>query len=491
MKSKKTIFRGVAAVAALAAIALLAGCAGGGAPARPAWVDGRPTDTDAIMYFVGVGQAADEATAETEATISAVNAINQSLGVTIESEVEMQTRETLDAYEEEFEQRIRQSGAGVIAGFRVEDKFVETSDDGRVIVHLLGAYERSAYEEERQKRADLIKEAEDAVAIPEAEGDRLFAQEDYYRALQQYVTAASAALGSEIRNADVKFERTISKAVDAISRFSLVKLNDELEGELNRPLPEPFEVEVMAGDVPIPDAELTASFREIGSGDRVRVREEQFRTDADGIGSFQMPSPTIVGPGEVTVSLNVAAFVEPLEDAPRAWRGLVDGLRQAIVDRRVVFRYNVVSAARLVPTGIVIVDTDLDGNPRPRDTSAAGVLSMMSDNGYAVRLLPYDSSRLLSLSDSDIVGELAAEFGDEVERVIIGTAAITDASESDGNHTVRVDASYRALELATGVVLASENILKNARASSLESAIQNALTGAGADAGERLMRSLP
>lgn len=459
----------------------------------PDWVLGAPPQEAGYAFFVGAGtdDQGRIAAAEESASLSMIDSIVRYLGVEITSQSTAEARATLDEFEAEVTQQIRQESEARLEGFQLVDRFVDRRGDS-VTVYLLGRYEERALEAERRRLRGLFEEQIALVEEPAGEARRLLSAGDYFQAAQKFLDAAAAAASSNIRNADVKFTENIRSAREVVSSFEFVKQNDDLSTFVAEPFTDRFVAQLRRSDNgrPVPNAKIVASYRERLQNGRMGIRTASLRTDADGYVSFAPAPPRAVGEWSLTMSLDLTDQLSPLDAVRGDDARFVDDLRDSIASQRTVFTYQVLSRSRSVPTGVLIADTDIAGNILGSNATAAGVVQFLTDADFNVQLLPVDSRLLLSGEIPEVVRRIRTEVSGSVDRVILGIVGIEEFQEVDGV-LVKVSGSVSAVDLNTGEVLYSTSTFQRSRGNSANSAISAAFRSMGLKVGEEMVNNLP
>ncbi len=484
-------------LASVVVVVLIAGCASGpdagGTTEAPEWVLGAPPQEPGYTFFVGAGtdQTGSLPAAEEAASLSMIDSIVRYLGVEITSESTAQARATLEEFETEVTQQLRQQSEARLEGFQLVDRFVDQRDES-ITVYLLGRYEESALEAERRRLRGLFEEQLAVVEEPAREARRLASAGEYFQATQKYLDAAAAAANSNIRNADVKFTENIRSARELVSSFELVRHTDELTTFVAEPFDRSFvaQLRVAESGRPVPNAKIVASYRERLQNGRMGIRTAALRTDADGFVRFAPASPRAVGSWNLTMSLDLTDQLAPLDAIRGEEARFVDDLRDSIASQRTVFSYQVLSRARSVPTGVLIADTDIAGNVLDSTTTATGVVQFLSDADFSVQILPVETRLLLSEEMSSLVARLQREVGGTVDRVILGVVGIEEFEEGDGV-LVKVSGNISAVDLNTGAILHSTSTFQRSRGNSANSAISAAFRSMGLKVGEEMVNNLP
>jgi len=415
--------------------------------------------------------------------------INQYLGVDISLVSTTEQRASFDEFETEMRNTITLQADGRIAGFRIQDRY-EVSTGAGVTVYILASYEKAALEQERQKREALIQEQEDAVSIPENQGRAALSARDGLGAVTGFSQAAEAAMDASIRNADVRFERNMRSLAETIQAFELQILQVPSQLVVSAPPTEDFVVALSFQGAPAPGLDLRATFSEAQSGGRSRVQNITQKTDADGTVRFRLPPPTLVGSQTLTVSLDLSAYLGPLEDVPRAQQALSNALFDNASAKMVRLPYSVISLAREVPMGIFVLDTDISGNPTGRTETSQGIVQELSSAGFRITPLNLQPAQVgASVNPSTVIQLLDQQGVVGADRLILGRVSIVSVEERDG-FLVRVGGSVEVYDRNTGVLLFSQEGFKLSQGASSARAISSAFSSLGRDLGTAIARGL-
>lgn len=479
----------------LLAVFVVAGCATG-PPDRsvPDWLIQPPAADEQNEYFVASATArdGDSAAASEHAAAALLTQINQALGVNVDVLTTAQARSTLDSYEANLVQQVTQAGGGRIEGLRINDRYIVEAD-GQVTVHLLGAYERTAFERERQARRELLRQREALLLEPEVEAARAAELGESARALLLYsqsAAAAAVAVEEGLRIAPGVLERVLQAAGGLAAGLTLETLSGPVQPMVDTPIAEPvlFLLTDRSG-APVPQAPLEISYQ-IRSGGRVALRTERLVTGDDGVVRFTHPSATVPGDRSVTARLDLPEVFALTDRLPESMAAQVNSLETAVANVRASYQFNVVSRAREFATAVVITDTDATGAPMPVRRTADGVREVLLQAGFTLVPAEVDYETLALLSDAELAGYLQSVLPTSVERVIVGTAGITDFSDGDG-YLVRVSATLHAVDLVLGEPVHQVSGVKNAQSSSANGAITSAFLSLGRALGEELASSMP
>lgn len=478
-----------------------AGCAGSPAPApatpesapkAPAWTLETPAPRDGLTFFVGYadGPADGEVQAAEAATASLIGEIMRYIGVTITADSTATARSTLDSFQADLVQTVKQSSTNRVSGFQISERYVAKRTNA-VTVYLLGRYATKDLEAEKRRIAAVFQEKLDAVAVPEAEGKALLEDGDAVGAARRFIAAAAAAAGSDVENSAIKFERNINNAKSALSRVSLTKLNDRLEAYPGAAFPAPFRAKLSVGSRPLAGAPVIVGYQSRLPNGRMTTRTATVLSGADGVASFDHPSPDFVGKAALTMRLDLSSAVEPLYGISDRFSSMVAGLEDEIAGKRVSFEYAVLSRARTVPTAVVVADADSSGALSVGTTSSA-LLQALSSAGFRVSIATLGADAIAGRDDAAILSAAKGSLAGRAERLAYGTTRVVSVRDDRGQKIATVSAEIKVVELATGNILYSAVKQVPAVATSEREAVEAARRQLGQKTiGEDLAAQLP
>jgi hypothetical protein len=495
----KTI-RPLSILAAALAAALLFACGTAPKPASaqeapPAWVLNPPEPDTQYMYFVGSGESKTGSMTEGEefARGALIDEIMRYLGVRISSETTATARASLESYQADVVQTLKSTSAGRVVGLEIAERWI-TRREGRTGVFLLARYNRTELAKEKRRLEELFREKIEAVSGPEAEGRELEGRGELYQAALRYLEAAAAASKSDLENADIKFERNMNQAREAVRRIGLVKLNDNLKVYVGQEFPSGFKLKVVAGssasDPGVAGVALRLSFKEMAASGRLSTRSQRAKSGEDGGLSFAPPPPGFVGPENLTAALDLDEALEALQEVPDRLYPQVEALEELARGKSVRFAYESLSLAGTIPTGIAVFDLDATGNPITMTETAAGLLGELGKAGFTVVSLPVAAAQVAGRPDNQVIADLAAGYQGQVQRAIFGAARIADTVQEGQTIIIQVSGSVKVVDLASGKVLLSVNKSKRAQGSSPSAALSTAFKKLGEDLGQAIVNQL-
>ena len=461
----------------------------------PEWVLNPPESDDLYMYFTGSGTSSTGSLAEAEqaARGAVLDEIMRYLGVRITSETTATARASLDDFQTDVVQQLTSRSSGRVTGLEIAEKW-QVEQAGGLTLYLLARYNKTDLTKEKRRLEEVFQEKIEAVSRPELEAQELESRGRLYQAAIRYLDAASAAFKSDLENAEIKFERNINQASDAIRRIGLVKLNDNLSVYLGQEFEEPFRVKVVNGstvdDPGVEGVAVRVVYKEMRQSGRAAVRTALVKTDAEGVASFQSPAPNFVGKEKITMSLDVSDALESLLDVPDALYSQVEGFEQLVLKKKVTFSLESLSMASLISTGVAVFDLDASGNPIALTETSAGLLEKLGRAGFQVNNLPVAVTNVAGRSSAQVLQFLNNNFGAQVDRAIFGTAKISDHSQDNDTVIIQVSGTVTVVELSSGKTLLTVNKSKRAQGTNASAALSTAFKKLGEDFGEAIINQL-
>jgi len=487
-------------VAGLSASALVA-CAAGpqaapetGDEKPPSWVLDPPEDTAESVYFTGSGtdHDGDVAAAEDIATNRVIAEITRYLGIEVTSDTTAEAEASLDSFQANVRQEVRQRGEARVEGLHTEDRYVEERN-GRVTLHVLARYEREALEQERARLARLFQERVDAVEIPAAEARERAERYDIYGAIRKYIEAAAAAAGSDLRNRDIYVEENLRRAEELAESLSMRLEPATVVGDSGG-FEDRFALEVFQEDageeIPVANVSVRATYPRRGTSGRTTMHSERLTTDGEGKVSFAPSTDVPIGQGTVTFAVDFTSALEQMRDVPADYRGAVDRIRSAVTALRERGTYEMRSAARTVPTAVAVAELDEEGDVLARSRTAGGIEQVLREHDFRLTGADLGDLDFSSVGREEVASAARRAADGRYERLIYGTARITQVDDRDG-YIVRVDGEITVVDVETGEILSSESRFARSRGSSSSAAADSAFRSLGRGAAEHLLETLP
>jgi hypothetical protein len=469
--------------------------AGEGAVTPPDWVLNPPESDDQYVYFTGSGTSSSGSLAEAEqaARGGVLDEIMRYLGVRITSETTATARASMDDFQTDVVQQLTSTSSGRVTGLEIAEKW-QVEQAGGLTLYLLARYNKTDLAREKRRLEEVFQEKIEAVSGPELEAQELQSQGQLYQAAVRYLDAASAAFKSDLENVEIKFERNINQASDAIRSIGIVKLNDNLSTFMGREFEEPFRAKVVNGatadDPGVEGASVRVVYKVMRSSGKTAVRTETVKTDADGFVSFQAPAPNFVGKEQLAMSLDISDAMESLLDVPDELYSQVEGFEQLVLSKKVTFSFESESMASRISTGVAVFDLDASGNPIALTETSAGLLEKLGQAGFQVNNLPVAVTNVAGRPTAQVARFLNNNFSGQVQRAIFGTAKISDHSQDKDTVIIQVTGTVTVVDLDSGNTLLTVNKSKRAQGTNASAALSTAFKKLGEDIGEAIINQL-
>jgi hypothetical protein len=484
-----------------ALLLFIPGCASGpesgagSAGEPPDWVLNPPEADDQYVYFTGSGTSSRGSLAEAEevARGGVLDEIMRYLGVRITSETTATARASVDDFQTDVVQQLTSKSSGRVTGLEIAEKW-QVQQAGGLTLYLLARYNKTDLAKEKRRLEEVFQEKIEAVSGPEMEAQELQSRGQLYKAAVRYLDAASAAFKSDLENVEIKFERNINQASDAIRSIGIVKLNDNLSTFMGHEFDEPFRAKVVNGstadDPGVEGASVRVVYKVMRSSGRPAVRTETVKSDASGFVSFQAPAPNFVGKEQLTMSLDISDAMESLLDVPDELYSQVEGFEQLVLSKKVAFSFESESMASRISTGVAVFDLDASSNPIALTETSAGLLEKLSQAGFQVNNLPVAVTNIAGRPAAQVAQFLKSNFSGQVERAIFGTAKISDHAQDKDIVIIQVTGTVTVVELASGKTLLTVNKSKRAQSTNASAALSTAFKKLGEDIGEAIINQL-
>lgn len=415
------------------------------------------------------------------------------LGVRITSETTATARASLDDFQTDVVQQLTSTASGRVTGLEISEKW-QVEQAGGLTLYILARYNKTDLMKEKRRLEEIFQEKIEAVSGPELEAQELQSRGLLYQAAIRYLDAASAAFKSDLENAEIKFERNINQASEAIRSIGIVKLNDNLSTYMGKEFEEPFQAKVVNGstadDPGVEGVSVRVVYKVMRKSGRPAVRTATVKTDTDGVISFAAPAPNFVGTEQIIMSLDISDALESLLDVPDKLYSQVEGFEQLVLKKKISFSFESLSMASRISTGVAVFDLDASANPIALTETSAGLLEKLGQAGFQVNNLPVAVTNVAGRSTAQVAQFLNKNFGTQVERAIFGTAKISDHSQEKDTVIIQVSGTVTVVELASGKTLLTVNKSKRAQGTNASAALSTAFKKLGEDIGEAIINQL-
>ena len=346
-------------------------------------------------------------------------------------------------------------------------------------------------------RAQLLELFHPSTADPsvslELSADDLLAQGHYFEAVSGYIAAASAAVSDGHPALPDRFRATLGKAQRVLTKFTLSTSTPALATRVGEPFASKVEVQLTYGSDPgspaIPGAKLRFSYKTKVNG-RIAVTGQSVKTNDQGVAEFQLPTPDFAARDNLTVLVDVNAWLEALASAPKELRDPVADIENVSGVAKLQLPYTVESAAKQVPLIVALADLDDKGSLLRRQESTPALIAALQRSGFTASGIQVNLSLLKSPNDNVIL--TAWKFqGKTTGRAVYGTVSLVSVTADGNQFDAEVLGSVKVVDLETNKPVYQQKTSKVATGPDRASSVSLALRGWGADTAADLDSSLP
>ncbi|RKX76358.1 MAG: hypothetical protein DRP49_03405, partial [Spirochaetes bacterium] len=348
-------------------------------------------------------------------------------------------------------------------------------------------WDKAAFEKQRAYLAELNETASPGYKDMEIRAGDAESDGNFYEAA--IIWAAAAGIARENGN-NSGYRNALDEVVKAIDNLEYL-LNSYPDKTFVGLRPEsPVLFLVSSRGKPVSNAEFVITYpkndRE-GSPSRAQARVV---SDDNGVVRFLPPEVPFAGTQIVTIAPGADPFLEYFDgNRDKYTQGLIDSLETP----RMQAEYEALSRIRIISTGILILETDLAGNPLNTADTAEGLLNDLSADGFDISIMNLDPSQMLSRSDEALLRDLKADsrFSDTYQRVIHGTVALDSFEQNGDNFTVKVSGTLTLSDINRQITLYKSEISKSSQASNSLQAISAAFRQLGRSFAGELIEQAP
>ncbi|OQX29355.1 MAG: hypothetical protein B0D92_04130 [Spirochaeta sp. LUC14_002_19_P3] len=461
----------VVAIFSLAAIS----CAGrpevGNTP--PDWISTAYMDTMDTFRFRGTGVADNLFLAKEEAVNEIINAALEKMNLADPSAWNIGSRIAVETFKDELESALRMPDYYAIKGLDIlridawEDK-----------TSIFFAIDTAWVKDEFIKRAKDITAFTGTASAAVSLEDRASAAENegnIYEAALIWAVAAGVAERdkrmSDYSQAFMEISRLLNKLA-----YTLVSAPTEVF--TGSPLLNPIVLDISYGGKPVGNAEFVISYPVPPQGGISRLGTIRVLTNSQGRIEFFLPAAGSEGTQTIFIAPSSTPFIKYLSDTQSDTAvNFVDTLERSHFE----VSYKSLARDRTVLTGILILETDIAGNPLNTSSAAGGVLSDLQSDGFNVKMLSLDSREILSRSGEKLPETLTSQlqFYPGVPRVIHGIISLKSFEQNGDSFTVRVGGTLFLSDVKRQIILYQSSISKTSRSGSGQDAINAAFRQLG------------
>lgn len=452
----------------------------------PQWAAEKHDDTEDAFAFRGTGVAGNFELAREEAMEALLDSIFLSINLGDPSRWDADGRSAVQSFRNTLEKAVRNPDDKSFDGLRLLHKAAwRDVNDVSYIVDILWEKKAFALQVDELVLAvntsslayrDLEKRAEDA----EADGN-------IYESALLWATAAS--MGKEMDNASDS-QQALMQIPRLLQTFTynLESVPEDVTIGLSQFVPVIFRIS--AGNRPIANAEFVVTYTPAQSEFSGGSTETRILSNPEGLVVFRPPAANVAGVQKITVAPSADPFVGLLKDIQN------DNIRNfiEIVEQPVSFaQYSAINRTRTIPTGVMIIETDLAGNVLTSSAASKGLIDNLVADGFDVQQVNFGLQNANIRDDTALFRELNTNslLSGQFSRVIHGRVSLESFEQDGENFTVRVGGTLILSDISTQAVLYRSNIVKTSRAGDSQQAIISAFRQLGRSFASEIIQRTP
>ena len=288
---------------------------------------------------------------------------------------------------------------------------------------------------------EILKTAED-----HKENGRL------YQAVESLLQAAVYVLDTgnplTVRMAD----RYVEQALSIMERIKIEIAAYPSRVDANSKVDKPFSLRCTEGIIGIRGIEFLVQYKGKKRDASIGTFEVRMVSDLDGYVSFFHPflpfageSEVVMSPGSRTLRTSLRELEPVLETAA--------ALKDYLDDETVVLPFTVESVARMVPTGVVILHTDMTGATLDSRETSNGLTEVLEADGFDLELMNLSPREITASNEASFLRDLKAAYKGRYKRVVFGVVGINDFDIRNDVYKVETSGVLKVVDVNTGEIL--------------------------------------
>ena len=452
----------------------------------PEWLSQPLEESAAAFFFRGIGGGESIALAKDKAMDSLIDSVIEAMNIGDPERWSEEGRTGVKAFREELKAAIRMPEFIAVDGVALQAKGGWKNSDGGISYAVEILWEKQAFATRAMELAEIAGVASPAFRDLEKRARDAEIDGNVYEA--GLIWAAAAGIAQDDGN--VSGYRQALREVERVLAgldYDLASAPTEVYVDIRPAAPVVFRV--LSGGKPVGNAEFVVGYprnAKDGSPDRGDAR---VISDSEGRIVFRPPGVGFDGTQRVTLAPSADPFLEYLDAGGDSY---VDALIASVETPRIDAVYEAQARSRTVPTGILILETDLAGNPLNSTAAAGGLADDLDADGFDVAVMELDPREMMSRSDRALLRDLKADilFSGRYDRVIHGTVSLESFERDGDTYTVRVSGTLSLSDIDRQFAIHRSVITKTSRASDGQQAMSAAFRQLGRSfAGELIDRA--
>jgi hypothetical protein len=382
----------------------------------PKWTTDIPEEKD---YYYFMGTSSDAATfdkGKKEALNDSLSQVVSTIGITVTSTLTVEEQYYADEYTTNISAEILSEGRAKLLDAELKEIYFEQYErsDGTTFfrVWTLLKYSKREIEKEQERLRQILEEKYGEVLSLEAKASGHLKNDRISEAILASISAAVAAL--RIEDADVLFDRNLTRATELILSIGMQKHGEDQVGYVGETLELPLRLRVYyiqkEGKISLQNVPVKFSYR-IPKVKSSGYKNEIYSTVTDQNGYAEMRPDVIYEVSDrnrVEARIDYSPIVSQLDSVPPEFRSRVESLKKVIQTKKTVFVFRTDTRGRKIKTGLYFLQFDADGKSFPNNITAATIYEALVDKKFSVASLDIDPATLGQSSGKELVSLLMA-----------------------------------------------------------------------------------
>ncbi len=451
----------------------------------PEWVTVPAKDTETHYAFNAKGYGRNLDSARRNSLYSLTDMVLDKMGLSGIKPEDASGIKALNEFKNQLGQLVEAEGYSGLEGAYLEHGAGWLIPEEGVAYGLTVLWERKAFERKAEELSALLTMASPEFKDFKKRAGDAESKGDIYGAALLWGAAAETAYGNNY-TAGVK---EALKNIEALLKrldYRVVSVPEKAYQDF-RP-EEPVIFKVLYKDAPVPNAEFAVSYPDRSRDGSKIISTARFLTDKDGLLYFRPPEIAFEGVQLVTLAPSAKPFVKSLDNSDYI-KSFVQRVETPVSETS----FEAISPLRKIPMGILVLETDLAGNPLNSSDAAMGLLDLLASDGFNVEIVELDAQDVIDRTDKELLRDLKADkrFSEKFGRVLLGRVILESFEQNGSNYTVKVSGTLSVSDIARQVTLYSSEISKSSRASGSDQAMSSAFRQLGRSFAEELISQAP
>lgn len=452
----------------------------------PEWIETAHNDTDDSFAFRGIGLAKNADQARKNAIVEIGDSILQSMNLGDPAHWSEDGQSAIQEFRAKLDEVIRNPEDMNIAGVTVLRKasWIENSFS-KYAVDIL--WDKQAYSRKSEELAIFTNAgSREYLELETRAREAVIDGNPYESAL---IWAAASALAEKSGNVSgfQKAHRLIIRVLRNIE-YELLSFPDEEFLGIRPSIPVIYRITL--DERPIANAEFLITYTQRARNGSQEIATLRIFSDSEGRLQFRPPPMDIIGTQQINVALSANPFISFLENPQdENNRDFINELERTAA----VVEYEIIDRARLIATGVIILEVDLAGNVLNSTSTSQGVIDDLLNDGFDVTEINLDPREIASRNDRELLRDLKADarFSETFDRVIHGRIALESFEQDGDSFTVRVGGTLIMSDIQRQAELYRIGISKTSRAGEAQRAISSAFRQLGRSFASELIERSP